>query len=164
VSGHAQLVGDVLSKSADSIIDLATGTGTLFVLPDSPVGELIMSLAQIEPYNNPRSVNLYIAYAGSSTSSDKRHEMRSALRAWVEQFAVGMPLFTGDVTRTTTGYDVDGVPASVSNVAALVSKIAGVDTVLSVSADSPGNNALRIDVPALTLVRLGEIVINGYNT
>lgn len=167
VAGFAELYGDNLSSSAESLpddmklidpepsqnfkstINLLTGQVRLW-LKGAP-GDLTMKLNQVIGYTTDRAVNVYIGYTGDNTQS-KRREIRAALRSWSNGIPVGGAIY---------GTEISGIRASKSSVEKVVLGVTGVSAVSRVALETPGNNATRTLAQDYELLRLGNIVINN---
>jgi hypothetical protein len=165
--GFAEVYGDNLSVSKDvlpdsaklidpepaqnfkSTVDLLTGQIRLW-LKGAP-GDLTMKLNQVDGYSTERALNVYVGYTGNTTQA-KRREIRAALRAWGSGVGIGGAFYATEIA---------GIRGSKSNVQAVVQNIDGVDTVIRVALETPGNTANRSTAQDFELLKLGNIVLNN---
>lgn len=157
--GQARLLGSNLSVNTtqdseknyiySSTVNLLTGTVQLWLV--GAPGDLTMKLVPITGYSAERIVNVYVGYDGDNTQT-KRREIRSALRSWSDNLAVGSVMY---------GAPVAGVLSSVSSVKNVVASTVGVDQVNRVALDTPGNTVDRIAALDFELLKIGNVVLNN---
>ena len=150
-SGFAKLSGTSLSAddAYPSTVNLLTGKASLWI--KGAPGDLTMKLNTVQGYSAERTVNVYVGYTGDNTMT-KRREIRSNLRAWSEQLAVG---------QTVYGERVTGISASSVSVADVVKAVTGVTSVTRVALDHPSNPEVRLTSADYELIKFGNIVLNN---
>ena len=149
--GFAKLSGENISTddAHPSTVNLLTGKANLW-LKGAP-GDLTMKLNTVQGYSQERLVNIFIGYNGDN-SLTKRREIRSNVRAWSEQLAIG---------ATVYAQRVPGISASNVSVADVVEAVAGVDRVTRVALDHPSNPEDRLTSADYELIKFKDIVINN---
>ncbi len=157
--GQALLLGSNLSVNLEqdealnyvysSTVNLLTGMISLWLV--GAPGDLTMKLIPVTGYSSERVVNVYVGYTGDNTQT-KRREIRSALRSWSDNLAVGSTLY---------GVPVSGVTSSFSCIQNVVASVLGVESVNRVALDTPGNTAERITALDYELLKIGNVVINN---
>jgi hypothetical protein len=160
-SGYARVVGPMLSADEwtdsgaeglpdyHSTVNLLTGAVRLWI--HGVPGDLTMQLVSVTGYSAVRSVNVYIGYVGDNTHT-KRQEIRSILRSWSDQLAVGQAVY---------GVRVPGIQASWTSIEDVVKSVPGVERVARVALDTPANADERIIASPYELLRLGNVVLNN---
>jgi hypothetical protein len=132
-----------------STVNLLTGQIRLCI--DGVAGDFSVQLRSIAGYVSDRIISAYVGYAGDNSSA-KRQEIRSILRAWSDQHAIGQAMYA----RT-----IEGLPASAGSLENVLGSIAGLDTVLRVALESPTSVADRVVALDMEVLRLGTIYVNN---
>ncbi len=96
-------------------------------------------------------MNVFIGYSGDNTLT-KRREIRAALRNWSDGLAIGGSVYARRVA---------GISVSKVSITDVVESFDGVESVLRVALDTPGNNEDRVTASDFELIKLGNIVINN---
>lgn len=163
VPGYARMVGPGLhtgnGDSNVSTINLLTGQVRIKVSSGTP-GSFKLKLIPVQGYDRERPIDIFVGYVGTNTP-EKRAEIRSALRAWSESLGVGSPIYAGNISNSSTGYNLTGISASLSNVAAVVAAVSGVTSVSRVALGTPASSDNRIIASDTELLRLGTVVLNN---
>jgi hypothetical protein len=150
--GFAKISGGGLSTSLESFVDLLSGGVSLVVegVPDA----LTMKLNTAVGYARERLISIYVGYRADGDSQLKRRQIRAALKTWVNGFAPGASLFASRQ---------ENVPASESNVTAVVMAVAGVVEVTRVSFDTASNPAVRLDLNQTEIPLFNNIYLNNLS-
>lgn len=159
--GFARVVGGTLSVDEvtdtdgdglpdhHSTVNLLTGSVRLWIR--GVPGDLSMRLVSVTGYSTVRPINVYIGYTGDNTQS-KRREIRSILKAWSDQLAIGQPVYA---------VRVPGIQASWTSLHDVMASIPGVETVSRVALETPGSVDERVLAANYELLRLGTITLNN---
>lgn len=160
VAGQARLVCDsVLNPNYSSVVNLWTGVVTWY--PVISGSQLSVNLISVQGYNRVRPVNLYVGYTGD-LSQAKRQAVRAALQEWSSNLQIGGSIFAGNTANAPT-YSISGIPASLSNVAAVVYAVGGITSISRVALGSPSSTDTRVTAMAYEMLQVSNIVLNNNN-
>jgi len=132
-------------------------SGQVRVSSTSSFSTMNLQLTLSAGYTHARSVNLYIAYTGTNTLTE-RNQIRGTLRNWNSGFQIGQSLFSSIMLGSNGTVLLD---ASRCNITDAVSTVPGVLSVDQVAIQSPGNTNNRFDVGSTELVVISDIILNG---
>lgn len=139
------------TEATRSRIDLRTGLVTLSA--KSAISSFEISLIPVAGYQKERKVDIYVGCSGVDLGSDKRNEIRTAVRRYFDGLRPG-----GTVYGKALGLSYD---ASVSNLSDVIANISGVTAVNRVALGTVTNPSSRVDATDNELLRPGTIVVNN---
>jgi len=159
IAGQARILcnGIIDETRGPSYVNLLTGKIKWY--PVQSGSKLTVRLISVQGYDRERPIDVFIGYTGDNTIV-KRREIRAALRSWSDNLTIGGAMFAGDPTNLPN-YDTHGIPASMSNIAAVVKAIVPGATIARVALGTPSSTDDRINAMGYELLTVGKITINN---